>query len=226
MECRSVRTSPLSPSFAQLKPHSDIFEKQSLVLVCGQWYKPSSCVWNCTVNLSGRVTINTSYPNLQTFFVGHLQVKTANVNMLIQELIALARLDVKNAGEFKSIMIAAGAMLGQEQNLEVLEPSLRELKKYKFLPVRSSAGVQSFEKTSASFFINDHERFGTAFQGKLDFLDFSYDELMSLHPLFQSLKLENRYLSGHIETETTVGTSIENQVLANEFRQRAYALSW
>lgn len=205
MECSSVRTSPLSPSFAQLKPHSDILEKQSLVLVCGQWYKPSSCVWNCTVNLSGRVTIDSSYPNLQTFFVGHLRVKMANLNMLIQELIALARQDVKNAGEFKSIMVAAGAMLGQEQNLEALEPSLHNLKKYKFLPVRNSTGAQCFEKTSASFFINDHERYGTAFQGKLNFLDFSYDELTSLHPQFQSLKLENRYLSGHIETDTTVG---------------------
>ena len=213
-------------SLAELKPYSDCFEKQSLILACGQWHEPSSCIWNCTVNIFGRVTLDNSYPNLQTFFVEHLRVKTASVSMLIQELITLANQGVKEAKELKSIMIAVGTMLAQEPNLNALGASLNNLKKCKFLPVRSKAGGQSFERTDASFFINDHERFGLPFNGKLNFLDFSYDDLMLLHPLFQSLKLEPRYLSHHIETETTVRNSIKNQSLANEFRQRSYALSW
>jgi hypothetical protein len=211
---------------ASLKPCSDSFERESLVLACGNWYKPSSCIWNCTVNISGRPAVNSSYPDLEDFFVKHLGVKIANTDLLIQELIVLAKKVLKNASDLKNIMIAVGAMLGQEPTLDHLEGSLNKLKEYKFLPVRSSTGDHSFEKTTASFFINDHERFGLAFNGKLNFLDFSSDELTFLHPLFQSLRLKNRYLSKNIKAETTVGTSVKNQLLTSDFRQRSYALSW
>lgn len=221
-----MRTSPLSTSLARLKLCSDHFERESLVLASGNWYKPSSCIWNCTVNISGRPTVDSSYPNLENFFVKHLKVKIANTGWLIQQLIVLVKQGATNFSELKDIMIAVGTMLGQEQMPSTLEGSLNKLKEYKFLPVRSSTGDRFFEKTTASFFINDRERFGLAFKGKLNFLDFSYNELTLLHPLFQSLELEHRYLSRHIKSETTIGTSVKNELLATEFSQRSYALSW
>lgn len=172
------------------------------------------------------MAVDAFYPNLQSFFVERLQVQTANVSLLIQELIDLGSQNVKEANKLKNIMVAAGVMLGQQEDLAALEGAIQNLKRYRFLPIRSSDGGQIFEKPSANFFINDHERLSLAFADRLNFLDFSYNELTSLHPLFQCLKLEHRYLSRLVQSETIVGDSIEDQTLSSIFRQQSYALSW
>ena len=205
---------------------------KALIHAHGRWIKPSSAIWNCTVDLSGEVQLDGLYPQLRAFFVNKLDVKLMNPNLLLQKMAQLAAdtsasLRPANAmvEEMKLIMQAAGQILSVDRDDAKLKEDVRALRKIKFLPVRSNRGYR-FEKVSGEFFIVDHERFGNAFKGQLDLLDFSYSDMTSLAPLFQVLELEHRYLSGHVEAKTAVEAEEFNNDLSNHFRNRAYAFSW
>ena len=203
------------------------FKRESLIFAAGKWHNPSQCVWNSPVNISGRVRIHEPYPDLQHFFVDNLHVKIADLKMLIEEILILELLpEPLDVSEVKSITMAAGEMLGQGPNVQISKESLRSLKITNFLPVRSLDGSLSLARSDAEFFINDHDRFAAAFKNKLKFLDFGCDELISLHPLFECLKLNQRYLSINVQSETRVGRSTENRPLTEDFRRRSYALCW
>jgi hypothetical protein len=146
--------------------------------------------------------------------------------MLIKELVNMAKRDSPDVDELKKVMMAAAAMLSQDRPDVKFERNLRALKECKFLPVKELNNKKRLEDTAGDFFIIDHERFGSAFQNKVALLDFSHEELTTLHPFFRILDLEHRYLSRNVEPQTTARTSIENQKLTLDFRQRAYALSW
>lgn len=185
------------------------------------------CIWNGSVKLSGYVTIEDIYPNLRTFFVKKLKVRTMDTAMMLQELLKAANL--QKVSEIKEIMCAVGSMLYSEEDLNKFKSSFRELKTCEFLPILNTNGGWSLEapkRPTEEFLIIDHERYGAAFKDKVRFLDFSHDELTSLHPLFKALDLESRYLSGLVETKTTVGKSKKSENLSNDLRQRAFAISW
>ncbi len=127
--------------------------------------------------------------------------------------------------DVKKVMLPAGQILAVDRDEEQLKEPVKALRRVAFLPVRGPKGP-SLRKTSFEFFIVDHERFGLAFRGKLRLLDFAWTAMTSLHPLFQVLQVEGRYLSRHVKTETTFESAEPNNDLTNHFRNRAYALSW
>jgi hypothetical protein len=160
------------------------------------------------------------------FFLDRLGVSTMNAKLLLKALARASEPSQSPDGEkTKSIMMSAGQILAADQNTEGLKDILQDLKKNRYLPIRRDQGW-TFAKASANYFVVDHERYGSAFRGKLSLLDFTYAELTSLHSLFQLLGLEHRYLSRHVDTETIVNTSYSSSDLASHLRHRAYALSW
>jgi hypothetical protein len=214
-----------SPYTTRLTNFSVDFELKGLIYARGQWLRPSECVWNCPVEVSGRVPLEQSFPELREFFVEVLKVATMNTTLLTEELISYSRNPNKDPQRIKQIILAIGQMLAADPSSQIKQESLHSLRKSRFLPVRNGNEIL-FETPKADFCINDHERYGKFFQSRIKMLDFSYEDLTSLHPLFQCLLITNRYISGLVDTETTVNHFEESEYLTHHFHQRAYAFSW
>lgn len=207
-----------------LRKHRDSFESHGLVYALGRWCKPSSSIWNCSVELSGRTPIEQSYPALRNFFVKKLGVNVMSASVLTQELISASKSASKSPGLMKALLVALGQVLSTDPHDRVTKEQIEDLKMTPFLPVRK-AGNHFFQGVSGELFINDHERYGNAFFDKINLVDFTCADLTTLHSLFSLLDLESRYLSKHVETTTVVKQSVKNDQLTDHLRQRAYPLS-
>ena len=147
-----------------------------------------------------------------------------NADMLCRELTVASKPSRKNAQRIKELMVTLGQALSTDPSDKVSKASLDALKKTSFFQVQTPKRKE-FTSITAPFYINDHERYGNAFNGKVNMLDFTFAELTSLHPLFVLLDSESRYLSKHVHTVTTVNSSMRSDELTSDLRQRAYALS-
>ena len=215
----------LGVSATVLTKFSDCFDKKGLIYATGRWLTPSECVWNCAVKISGRVPLEQSFPELREFFVEVLQVRTIDTMLLIEELMVSSKSRNKDLQEIKRIMLAIGQMLASDASAQLKQETLQSLRRTHFLPVRNGTEIL-FETPKADFCINDHERYGKGFEGKIKMLDFSYEDLTSLHPLFRCLSITSRYISGLVDTETTVNNFKESRYLTQHLQERAYAFSW
>ena len=151
-----------------------------------------------------------------------------SLRLLVKQLVKMISPESTSDGnEVKAIMINADQALAVDRSPEEVRDSLKTVTQNRCLSVRHE-NEWTFIKASDNFFVIDHERFAMAFGNRVNFLNFTYSELTSLHPLFQVLGLDHRYLSRHVETETMIseGASYLSPDLTSHFRQRAYALSW
>lgn len=197
----------------------------ALIYIDQKWHKPSECLWNSTVTISGRLPLDRVYPRLKKFFVDKMKVRTMNINVLLQELGRTAKKTSPDVDEVKRIILTIGELLASDPEVEVNEEQLRTLEKTAFLPVRGPNGLQLFFVDQA-FTINDHQRYGQLFENQANILDFGHEEMTSLYPLFELLGLEGRFLSGLVESKTTVDKPTAHQALERYIRDRAFALSW
>ncbi|KAL2441693.1 hypothetical protein ABEF95_016142 [Exophiala dermatitidis] len=200
------------------------FNGNRLIYVGQKWLKPSECLWNCTVAISGRQPLDQVYDRLKEFFVKKLKVKTMNINVLLQELGRTAEKPSPDVDEVKRIILTVGELLASDPEVEVNEKQLRNLEKTAFLPVRGPKGLDLFSVDQA-FAINDHQRYGQLFENQAKILDFGHEKMTSLYPLFKLLDLEDRFLSGLVVPKTTVDQSTAHEALGYYIRDRAYALS-
>ncbi|OAG40830.1 hypothetical protein AYO21_04907 [Fonsecaea monophora] len=200
------------------------FNGNGLIYVGQKWLKPSECLWNCTVAISGRLPLDHVYPGLKKFFVDKMKVRTMSINVLLQELGRTAKKTSPDVDEIKRIIHTIGELLSSDPEVEVSEEQLTTLEKTDFLPVRGPDGLELFSVDQA-FTINDHQRYGQLFENKAKILDFGHEEMTSLYPLFELLDLEDRFLSSLAKSKTTVGKSTAHQALEHYIRDRAYALS-
>ena len=178
--------------------------------------------------MSGLQPIGEAYPSLERFFRDKVGVRIMSLKILMEQLVRVSSPgNTPDGQEVKAIMMNAGQILATDPSSEAIRPILPDLRRNRYLPVHRG-DTWLFMKTSESFFIVDHERYATAFGGKINLLDFDYAEMTSLHPLFQVLGLEHRYLSRNVETETVVSEAASNLPcdFTPYFQQRAYALSW
>jgi hypothetical protein len=208
-----------------LMGHREILSARSLVYVKGRWLKPSDCLWNCSVEILGCVPLEKVYPGLRKFFVEEMRVMTMNANVLAKELAKTSKASSLDIDELKRIILVLGQILAADPAAKVTNEHLDNLRKAAFLPVREQ-DVCKLKNINADFCINDHKRYGDAFRGKARMLDFDYEDLTSLHPLFKLLTIENKYISGLVEAHTTVESFCESRDLTKHLRERAYAFSW
>lgn len=207
------------------------FNTHGLISVSGRWLKPSECLWNCTVAISGREPLDQVYPKLKKFFVDKMKVMTMSINVLVQELARTARamtvktMTAPDFEEIKHIILAIGQLLAADPNVNINAEFLKALKKTAFLPVCCPDDVRLFS-INQHFFVNDHKRYGEIFKNKAKILDFGHEEMSSLHPFFELLGIQHRYLSSQVSSNTTVHKSTPNHPLSDYVRDRAYAFSW
>jgi hypothetical protein len=102
--------------------------------------------------------------------------------------------------------------------------SLEDLSRCKCLPVKLSSGPVDWQDHTGDFAIVDRREYGDLFAGKVNFLDFSLEELHSLKLLLVGLGLRERYTSKAAKETTTVRGGSVSQHLTNDLRKKAYAV--
>lgn len=194
---------------------------------CGDtWQTTDSCVWHESINIGQHTPIAALYPQLQPFFVDVLGVHTVTDVFLMDELAKEALHSAKNNDRLKSLMLSTAGMLNAKSEVSKFHGSLAVLQQAEFLPCRLPDETSEHLALDDAFFIVDNLEIADAFRGKLTFLDFTYEELNTLHTLLKLLQLESRYLSKNISFERDEGDSILDAGMTQQVQQCAYALSW
>jgi len=178
------------------------------------------------MNTGQHTPIAALYPQLRNFFVDTLGVHTVTDVFMMDELAKEASRTTKDRGRIKSLMLSAAAMLNVESETSKFPHSLAILQQAEFLPCRSSTQTHQLLALDDPFFVVDNIEAANAFEGKLPFLDFTYEELNTLQILLRLLRLESRYLSKNLVFETHEEDSTLDVELTQQIRQCAYALSW
>jgi hypothetical protein len=203
---------------------------------------PSECIWQSTVQFSGRRTIGKLYPELEDFFRKDIGVVTQDVVMLLEEILNLAELvqakdkdsvedqDHSQAVDrIKELMVNAGQVIQAARYDEDVNLCLKKLQDCCFIPCRLGKS-KSLQKPRDSFYLVDNERYGVAFANSLRFPDFDHAEMTSVYPLLDAVDhialIYVHGLSQHVDVEVTVEDSSPNQILSSFLRERAYAISW
>lgn len=162
---------------------------------------------------------------MQEFFVDRLGIKDMNTSMLLQELIHVSGKSSLSLSELKSMLLDAGPMLSCEGPSDTVDDLLKQLRVCRFLPLTAQASSGNLRVSIQDrFFIMDDRQIGQSFLGKLPLLDFTFSEVALMHPLFTALRLETRYLSRCVKTETSVQNATFHQVLTNNMRKRSLAI--
>jgi hypothetical protein len=190
------------------------------------WVQSTSCVWHSTAEIENYTAIAAEYPKLKEFFVDVLGINTVTDVFLMKELAAAASRQSKDVENIKRLMLAASQKLDGRSPPDRYGNSLEILEANKFLPCTLPNGGMVFCTTEDAFFIVDNQSYGIKFQRKLLLLDFSYEQLNSLHELFCILRIDDRYLQRHVDLETVSETSSIHDGMTKDIRQCAYPISW
>jgi hypothetical protein len=208
----------------------DCFEAEKLVFADGGWYAPSSCLWTSSIDISWMVTIGTAYalPGLEPFFLVHLHVRAADMEILTKELIQKATATAEpDITEMKKVIMVIGSMFNQDTTNEEYKGLLSHLQNVNFVPVRNGDAEAELHSIASDFAIVDHTRYAEAFRDCAAFLDFDIEEVRVLHPLLMLFGLEQRLLSRAVKEDALYnGVNIKNEALTEDLRRRSYALCW
>ncbi|KAH8587446.1 hypothetical protein B0O99DRAFT_694433 [Bisporella sp. PMI_857] len=196
------------------------FEKDGLIYdVLGQnWTAPSACLWSRDAQVPGKSTTSGQYEDLKDLFVGILKVKIPDLHLLVEELKRVAQ-SSPSINDIKSLI----------WQINTFAPTIKDLDKLrgsKIFPVRKTNGRLELRTRLARFSIVDRQAWADAFEGKLDFLDFSLKEVRTLEPFLSCMEIGG-YLSEVVIEKSSFqgivgGPSAKRSM---DLRRRAYALS-
>ncbi len=178
------------------------------------------------MDISNHVPIAATYSDLQGFFVEVLGVQTVTPMFMMKQLAAAAKSNAKTADNVKNLMLAVSELLEPGDNGAQLRNSMEILDECAYLPCRSTAGTTEFRSRTQSFFIVDNETYANEFGDQLIMLDFTYEQVNSLHKLIQLLGLDDHYLTRHVQPETSARVSAPSDTFMAQFHECAYAISW
>jgi hypothetical protein len=172
--------------------------------------------------MPGKVAILSQYGNLRDFFVGTLKVEIHDLRLLVDEL---RRVVTSNhtVDDVKSL-------IWQINKFSPSRVSLQTLETLPILPVQmTSRGLDAvvLRVRAKKFAINDRQLLAEMFQGRIDHLDFSLEEVRKLQPFLSSFDLEDRYLSRAVtETSSVQGdVGVISRERTRQVRSRAHALA-
>ena len=187
------------------------------------WVSPSQCLWDSPVPIDGKSIIHQSYPEeLKPFFLERLQISPASLTTLVEELLSLATRHT-TVHRVKQLIRAINEMKPSPNDLNILSTC-------NFLPVRvpqppGEARRIEFRACQSDFAIIDRIKLEEIFEGRVELLDFTLEEILQLEPFLTSLGLRNKYLSLLCREETDYqGESLLDNRLTADFNDRAYDL--
>jgi hypothetical protein len=187
----------------------------------------SKCLWNSPFTLTGYHDLAEIYPTLEDLFTKHLMVKNITPRMLVNEIVRMATLKKPKIRSIKERLIGVGLMFAKAGISEEDESALEALSKVKFLPKKVADGTSVLVAITDEFAIPDHQRYYDALEAHNVLLDFDVADVQILHVLFETLGLEDRYLSMAVKEISTTGIDcIQDSTLSRQLREKAYALYW
>jgi hypothetical protein len=155
---------------------------------------------------------------LKDFFVGFLRVKVPDLDMLAKELKQLVGSN-PSIEDVRSLIWQINAMSPTGKALEILLES-------PIFPTRKGNGEFELRKRSDGFAINDRQKLADAFDGVIDFFDFSLEEVCKLQPFLSCFNIEDHYLSQVVVEKSKFEGDPQSpsRTLTRHLRQRAHAL--
>ena len=196
------------------------FEKDKLIYdILGQdWTAPSKCLWSKDAQVPGKSTISGQYEDLKDLFVGVLKVKIPDLRLLVEELKRVAQ-SSPSIDDIKSLIWQINTFDPTVEDLDSLSGS-------KLFPIRKANGTLELRTRLARFSIVDRQLWANAFEGKLDYLDFSLKEVNTLEPFLSGMEVGGYLSEVVIEKSSFQGTLPEPcSKRTRDIRRRAYALS-
>jgi hypothetical protein len=178
------------------------------------------------MDINKHVPIAATYSDLQEFFIGVLGVQTVTPMFMMKQLAAAAKSNTKTVDDIKKLMLAVSELLDMGSNGSQFRSSMEVLDECAYLPCRSIARATEFRSKSQSFFIVDNETYANEFGDKLVMLDFTYEQVNSLHNLIRLLGLDDHYLARHVQSETSARVSTPSDTLMAQFHECVYPISW
>ncbi|EQB58063.1 hypothetical protein CGLO_01742 [Colletotrichum gloeosporioides Cg-14] len=214
------------PLVIQDDQSKSIFEDEALIYLPVDsglsWHRPSECVWSNATRLSGRVSLNEEFEDLEVFFVEFLGVKPLDLSMAIDDLKNMATRASATSSEIKDLIWAVNSLLPTVQK----PPSSRDVLKTKVFPIAYPNGRVTVGTATTGFCIIDRESLRFSFRNKVNFLDFTLEQVARLRPFLEWTHLEDRYLSCCVKEITSFhggpATPIMNP--QRQIRNRAHAL--
>jgi hypothetical protein len=179
------------------------------------------------MDIGNHVPIAAAYSDLQEFFVKVLGVQTVTPAFMMKQLAAAAKSHTKTVDNIKKLMLAVSESVDMGSNeSKSFRSSMEVLDECAYLPCRSIAGRTEFRSKSQSFFIVDNQTYADEFGDQLVMLDFTYEQVNSLHKLIRLLGLDDHYLARHVQLETSAPVSTPCETIMPQFRECAYPISW
>ncbi|KAL7921353.1 hypothetical protein ACQKWADRAFT_124514 [Trichoderma austrokoningii] len=163
-----------------------------------RWCKISDCLWSSTVEIRGKVTLDSDYEPLKNFFVEMLGVTSLTLEMLYDELKQTS--PQSDINDIKVTLISFSSRL--QNSSTPLDP--QPILDANIFPVRYSNGEVVLRSAKVDFAIPDRDHLSTKFKEKIAMLDFELEDIHRLKPFFEWTKLHGRYLSSCVEEGTSV----------------------
>jgi hypothetical protein len=187
-------------------------------MLAKDWTAPSACLWSKDAQVPGKSTISGQYKDLKDLFVGVLKVKIPDLRLLVEELKRFAQ-SSPSINDIKSL-------IWQINTFDPTTEDLATLRGSKIFPVRKSNGTVELRTRLARFSIIDRQLWADAFEGKLDYLDFSLKEVRTLEPFLSGMEIGGYLSEIVIEKSSFQGILPEPSAKrTRDLRRRAYALS-
>lgn len=199
---------------------SEQFESRKLVYTEKDgWIAPSACIWaSSRVQITGKVSIGSLYKSLKEFFQNTLNVDAPSIAMHVQTLKSLQGQHA-DAGRLKETMEHISLMGPLQDSLK------SEVNGLNIFPVRLANGLRLLAMSSVGFVINDRPLYHKAFEGKVMILDFTMEEVRTIHSFLIACGLKARFMSECVEESTAVEDATISMRLTERLRSYAYAFT-
>jgi hypothetical protein len=199
---------------------SELFNEHHLVYIPAQesWIALEQCTWGSNARVGGKIDITTTYPVLQTLFVDLLDVEQSSLEPIIKKLARLWKTN-PSIDRIKMLIWDINSRTPAPEDLQCLRHG-------EVFPVRTVNGTVELFSWEDEFVVVDRQDLANAFEGQLNMLDFTLEEVHGLRWFIKGLDLHHRYLSHLVSerSELLSGPQYFNVPTTNLLRHRAHAL--
>ncbi|KAH7178821.1 hypothetical protein DER46DRAFT_676814 [Fusarium sp. MPI-SDFR-AT-0072] len=204
------------------------FRDSSLIYLPHQatkkWCKVSECVWSNEGANQDEISLEPLYPDLSPLFVSFLDVPNMTASLIYKRLLNVA-ITVQPIPEIKKLFWSLLDSLTANKGSSSIFAD--KIKGYRVFPVKLLSGEVQLMSMFGDFCINDRPIYAAALQDKVNFLDFSVEEVHRLEPVIAWFRLTEHYLSKSVTEKTSVDESqgVEDSALAEDIADKAAAFA-
>lgn len=181
------------------------------------------CFWRGESWLTQSVCLERLYPDLETLFCSHLNVRNAGIDHLIKEAAAVPTLPQPALPQIQRLFLAL------EYHFKVhglSEDQKKALLNTKMFPITSTATDETYEYLSSAtakdhWLIADRSYFREPFQSLIPVLAFRAEFIFKIMDLLIQLGFKNRFLSDlAVSTTEAHGSTHLDENLSHSYRSR------